>query len=105
LKERQGLSFQTADGRGCTGYGLFAAVSYDDGQTWPFRRLITPGGAERSEPMIDRGVFTLSNTSAEPLGYLAVTQTRDDRVQLLTSKNHYVFNLAWLKTLPPAPTH
>jgi len=104
LKERQGLPFKAADGREFTGYGLFAAVSYDDGQTWPFRRLVTPGGTERTVPMIDRGEFVLSDTSAEPLGYLAVTQTRDDYVQLLTSKNHYVFNLAWLKTLPPAPS-
>ncbi|MEZ0255991.1 MAG: SUMF1/EgtB/PvdO family nonheme iron enzyme [Chthoniobacter sp.] len=100
LKERQGLPFKSADGKEFTGCGLFAAVSYDDGQTWPFRRLITPGGAQRTVPMIDRGEFILSDTSAEPIGYLAVTQTRDDHVQLLTSKNHYVFNLAWLKTLP-----
>jgi hypothetical protein len=42
----------------------------------------------------------IRNTMAEPTGYLTVTQTRDDRVQLLSSKNHYVFNLAWLKALP-----
>jgi hypothetical protein len=24
-------------------------------------------------------------------------------VQLVTSQNHYVFNLAWVKALPPAP--
>jgi formylglycine-generating enzyme len=52
---------------------------------------------------IDRGQFTLSATSAEPQGYLAARQTRDGRVQIITSKNHYVFNLAWLKRLPPAP--
>jgi len=40
---------------------------------------------------------------AEPQGYLAVTQSRDGRAQLITSKNHYAFNLAWLKQLPPAP--
>jgi hypothetical protein len=40
---------------------------------------------------------------AEPQGYLAITQTRDGRLQLLTSKNHYVFNLAWIKQLPSGP--
>jgi formylglycine-generating enzyme len=39
---------------------------------------------------------------AEPGGYLAATQTRDGRIQLLSSRNHYVFNLAWLKQLPTA---
>ncbi|MEI7730056.1 MAG: SUMF1/EgtB/PvdO family nonheme iron enzyme [Verrucomicrobiota bacterium] len=102
-KQRQGLQFKAADGSEFTGYGLFAAVSFDDGKTWPARRLITPGGPKRTEPTIDRGAFIVSDTMAEPTGYLAVTQTRDGRVQLLSSKNHYVFNLAWLKTLPPAP--
>lgn len=51
----------------------------------------------------DRNQFTLSDTSAESNGYLAATQTRDGRIQLITSKNHYVFNLAWLKQLPNVP--
>ena len=67
------------------------------------RRLITPGGEPRTVKGIDRGQFTLSDTSAEPQGYLAATQTRDGRVQLISSKNHYVFNLAWLKQLPAPP--
>jgi formylglycine-generating enzyme required for sulfatase activity len=100
-KTREGLPFKKAGGGEQQGYGLFAAVSFDDGQTWPVRRLITPGGPPHTVPTIDRGQFTFSDTLAEPTGYLAVTQTRDDRVQLLSSKNHYVFNLAWLKTLPP----
>jgi hypothetical protein len=50
---------------------------------------------------IDRVEFTLSDTMAEPCGYLAACQTRDGNIQLITSKNHYVFNLAWLKTPPP----
>jgi len=40
---------------------------------------------------------------AEPCGYLASVQTRNGNIQLITSRNHYVFNLAWLKALPPAP--
>jgi hypothetical protein len=40
---------------------------------------------------------------AEPQGYLAITQTRDHRIQLLTSKNHYAFNLAWIKAPPSGP--
>ncbi len=102
-KERKGITFKAADGTDFTGYGLFAAVSFDDGKTWPARKLITPGGPERSVPSIDRGEFTLSDTMAESGGYLAATQTRDGNVQLVSSKNHYVFNLAWLKELPRAP--
>jgi hypothetical protein len=99
---RKGLVFKNKDGE-FTGYGLFAAVSYDEGKTWPDRRLITPGGPAREVSTINRGTFTLSDTMAEPQGYLAITQTRDHRIQLLTSKNHYVFNLAWIKAPAPAP--
>lgn len=84
------------------GAGLFAALSFDDGKTWPHKRIITPGGKGRSVNGIDRNVFTLSDTSAEHNGYLAATQTRDGRIQLITSRNHYTFNVAWLKTLPEA---
>jgi hypothetical protein len=102
-KDRKGLVFPAADGKEFTGYGLFAALSYDDGKTWPVRKLITPGGPSRSLPSIDRSMFELSSTMAESGGYLVATQTRDGNVQLLSSKNHYVFNLAWIKQLPPAP--
>jgi len=44
--------------------GLFAAVSYDEGKTWPNRRLVTPG----------------SSGKADPNGYLAATQTRGGNV-------------------------
>jgi sulfatase modifying factor 1 len=100
-KKRQGLDFKAADGSTFKGYGLFAAVSFDEGKTWPVRRLITPGGPQRAVPGTDgRGLFNLSPTMAEPGGYLTATQTRDGRIQLLSSRNHYVFNLAWLKELP-----
>ena len=75
------------DGPPMEDYGLFAAVSYDEGQTWPDRRLLAPEG----------------KSIADSYGYLAATQTRDGRVQLITSKDHYTFNLAWIKALPPAP--
>jgi formylglycine-generating enzyme required for sulfatase activity len=99
-KNRVGLSFKRRDGGEFTGFGLFAAVSLDDGKTWPLRRLITPGGKPRQVPGIDNGYFELGEALAERSGYLAACQTRDRRIHLISSKNHYVFNLAWLKELP-----
>jgi formylglycine-generating enzyme required for sulfatase activity len=81
--QRQGLAFKSTSGN-YTGTGLYAAVSYDEGKTWPDRRLIAPEG----------------KTIADTNGYLAITQTRDGRIQLITSKNHYAFNLAWIKAMP-----
>jgi hypothetical protein len=77
----------SSSGGDYTGYGLYAAVSRDEGRTWPHRRLIALDGV----------------TTAPMNGYLAVTQTRDHRIQLLTSKDHYIFNLAWLEALPLIP--
>jgi sulfatase modifying factor 1 len=82
----KGMTFKSTGGD-YTGVGLFAAVSYDEGKTWPDRRLITPG----------------SSAKADTNGYLAITQTRDGRIQLITSSKHYTFNLAWVKAMPPAP--
>jgi photosystem II stability/assembly factor-like uncharacterized protein len=81
--------------------GLFGAVSFDDGQSWPLQKLITPGDPPRE---IDGGgntrKFTLSDTSAEPRGYMAGVQTPDGVIHLISSKQYYAFNLAWLKELP-----
>lgn len=85
------------------GAGLFAALSLDEGKTWSHKRLVTPGGQPHTINGIDRNQFQLSGISAEHNGYLAATQTRDGRIQLISSKNHYVFNLAWLKELPDEP--
>ncbi len=101
-RDPKGMIFKSQKGE-FNGAGLFAAVSFDDGKTWPHKRLITPGGPARTVNGIDRNMFPLSDTRAEHNGYLAATQTRDGRIQLVTSRNHYVFNLAWLKQRPPAP--
>ena len=101
-KDRKGLVFKSNNGD-FTGYGLFAAVSYDEGKTWPDRRLITPGGPERKWISKERTPFLISDTLAEPVSYLTATQSRDGNIQLLSSRNHYVFNLAWVKNPAPAP--
>ena len=92
-----------------TGSGLFVALSYDEGRTWDIRRLITPGGPARSvDGGGNTGMFVMSDTSAEPKGYMSVHQTPDGVIHLISSKQYYAFNLAWLKqnppVLPPPPT-
>jgi hypothetical protein len=78
--------------------GLFAALSLDEGETWPVRRLVTDDGPGREvDGGGNTGRFVLSRTTAEPRGYLAVCQALNGVVHLITSKNHYAFDLAWLK--------
>jgi formylglycine-generating enzyme required for sulfatase activity len=98
------MEFKDRWGNVFTGSGLFAALSYDEGRTWDIRRLITTGGPARSvDGGGNTGVFTMSETSAEPKGYMSVHQTPDGIIHLISSKQYYAFNLAWLKQDPPAP--
>ena len=50
------------------------------------------------------GGSVVTGLQAEPGGYLSVCQGADGLIHLISSKQHYTFNLAWLKTpLPPPP--
>jgi len=82
--------------------GLFAALSTDEGKTWSVKRPITDGGPPRT---LDGGgntrKFTMSAHLAEPKGYMSICQTPDGVIHLISSKQHYAFNLAWINA--PAP--
>ncbi|WP_135547835.1 SUMF1/EgtB/PvdO family nonheme iron enzyme [Paenibacillus cymbidii] len=83
--------------------GLFAAVSFDDGETWPHKRLVSTdrtGGVWNGGAWT--GEFTMDRSSAEPKGYLAAVQSRSGLIHLVSSRIHYTFNLAWLTAAPPA---
>jgi len=82
--------------------GLFAAISEDDGKTWPWRRPITDDGPGREIETMDGDPVMMDRRNSEPVGYLGVCQSADGLVHLVSSRNHYAFNLAWLKTAPPA---
>ena len=82
--------------------GLFGALSYNDGETWEYTRLITDDGADRDIETMDGRFFTMGLNSAEPGGYLAVCQGQNGIIHLISSRQHYRFNLAWLKELPPS---
>jgi len=97
------MEFKDAAGGKLIGSGLFAALSYDEGRTWDIRRLITAGGPPRRvDGGGNTGLFTMSDTSAEPRGYMSVHQTPDNVIHLISSKQHYAFNLAWLQQDPPS---
>jgi len=81
--------------------GLFAAVSYDDGETWPYIRLISDDGPARRMQTTNGRTFTADCNTAEPKGYLSVCQGANGIIHLTSSWNHYAFNLKWLETPPP----
>ncbi|MGX8697718.1 MAG: SUMF1/EgtB/PvdO family nonheme iron enzyme [Prevotella sp.] len=77
--------------------GLFVALSYDEGETWPVRKLLTDGKTRTLDGGAWTGTFTLDADHAEPAGYLACTQTPDGIIHLLSSRVHYRFNLQWVE--------
>jgi len=83
--------------------GPFAAISLDEGNTWCRRRLITDDGPGREVATMDGHLITMNGRNAEPVGYLTVCQGTNGVIHLLSSRQHYAFNLAWIQTLPPAP--
>jgi formylglycine-generating enzyme len=82
--------------------GLFASISHDDGQTWPHTRLVSDDGPDRELESMDGQPFTMGFADGEPLGYLAVCQATGGMVHLISSRQHYEFNAAWLAA--PAPS-
>jgi hypothetical protein len=82
--------------------GLFGALSYDDGKTWPKIRLIGDDSPGREVGTTNGKPFTMNHSNAEPRGYLSVCQGANGVIHLTSSWNHYAFNLKWLETPPPA---
>jgi hypothetical protein len=95
-RKLRGRAFPDGDGKEFTGYGMFAALSFDEGNTWPVRKLLTPGEGTYTTAGHTRQ-FEATATHAEPRGYLAATQMPDGVLHLISSGLHYRFNLAWLK--------
>ena len=89
-------SITGADGKTRRIGQMYAAVSFDDGETWPILKLVsTKEPLKLDEGEWTRGV-TLGPTSTEPRGYLTAKQSPDGVIHLISSALHYRFNFAWL---------
>jgi len=82
--------------------GMFAALSYDSGETWPRMRPVSDDGPGREVGTLDGKPCTMDASTGEPKGYLAACQSRDGLVHLISSWNYYRFNLSWLESPAPA---
>lgn len=96
-KDERGMLFTDKNGNSFKGYGMFAAVSYDEGKTWPVKRLLTDGVYRFLNGGAWTQFFEMDDRYAEPRGYLAGTQTPDNMIHLITSRFYYKFNLEWLE--------
>lgn len=95
--EERGMYFTSSNGNTYKGYGMYAAVSYDEGKTWPVRKLLTDGTERFLNGGAWTGHFIMDSTHAEPRGYLAGTQTPDNTIHIVSSNLHYRFNLKWIE--------
>jgi formylglycine-generating enzyme required for sulfatase activity len=96
-----GIKARDGEGRPNTVTGLYAALSFDEGATWPeaYRRVIS--NLEVSEELeIEAAPWqrshTLTKTAGQEDGYMTVTQSPDGMIYLTDGKIVYNFNLAWL---------
>jgi len=89
-------TFTTAEGRPITGHGMFAALSYDGGKTWPVRKLLTDGKARNLTTPTGEHSYKMDASHSDGHGYLTAVQTPDGMIHLISSGFYYHFNLAWL---------
>ena len=101
----EGIEIVDAAGERRKVRGMFAALSLDGGQTWPCKRLVSDDGPGRPVESTAGGLFVMSQRNAEYRGYMTGCQAPNRVIHLLTSRQHYAFNLAWLKTPPPPLQH
>jgi hypothetical protein len=97
-----GIDITDASGRTRTVHGLYAAVSLDEGKTWPHVRLISDDGPGTPVECTGGGLFAMSSHSAEYRGYLAGCQSADGLIHIISSRQHYAFNYKWATTAAPA---
>ena len=94
-----GMKGKDANGNDSTIYGTYAALSWDEGQTWPIKRVMSNVRNSTKSYMMApwNRELTLDATHGQNKSYWAATQTPDGIVHLTDCRLDYAFNLAWLK--------
>lgn len=107
-EEMQGITGLDANGKLTKITGLYAAVSFDQGKTWPIKRVLSDGSGRRVESTDPNQyvegaknkngnrIFTMDPASGEAMGYCAAVQARNGMIHVISSRQHYMFNYQWL---------
>jgi len=93
-----GMKGKDANDNETTIYGTYAALSWDQGRTWPVRRVMSDvkSGSKSYVGAPWNRTFTLDATHGQNKSYWAATHTPDGTVYLTDGRLLYTFNLAWL---------
>ncbi len=96
-----GLLAKDSEGKLDTIYGLYAALSFDEGKTWPeeYRRVISDvrGSDEKiitTAPWQKKN--TLTRVKGQEISYTTCTQSPDGLIYISDGKIVYVINQAWI---------
>lgn len=96
-----GILAKDGDKKITTVKGLYAALSFDEGKTWPaeYRRVISNMEIYEEMDIIVapwQRTRKITRTQGQEEGYMSVTQSPDGMIYLTDGKMVYSFNLAWL---------
>jgi formylglycine-generating enzyme len=91
------LEAKDTNGKSALVSGLYAALSFDEGKTWPakYRKIISDDSGDIEIAPWQRKA-TLIQTAGQPEGYMSATQTPDGMIYLTDGKIVYSYNLSWL---------
>lgn len=93
-----GIQGKDANGNDTTIYGTYAALSWDEGETWPIKRVLSnvkSGSETYIKGPRDREII-LSPTQGHRRAYWTATQSPDGIIHLSGSRLYYGINLSWL---------
>lgn len=96
-----GIQAKDGDRKINTVKGLYAALSFDEGNTWPaeYRRVISNMEVYEEMDIVVapwQRDARITRRQGQEEGYMSVTQSPDGMIYLTDGKMVYSFNLAWL---------
>jgi hypothetical protein len=83
--------------------GLFCALSTDEAASYSHRRVVSDDQLGTVMVTLDNVQFVMGLRSGEPRGYTVLRQGPDGTIHLISSRQHYRFNYAWLAASPECP--
>ena len=97
----EGFVAKNAEGDIDTIQGLFTAVSFDEGKTWPeqYRKVVSDVKGDEKRVITTapwQRDNTLTRLNGQEIGYMSVCQSPDGVIYLTDGKIVYFFNLAWI---------
>jgi formylglycine-generating enzyme required for sulfatase activity len=97
----EGFEAKDATGKISEINGLYVALSFDEGTTWPVEyRKVVSYITDSTEELIDVAPWQkkniISKNNGQDIGYMSVIQSPDGMIHLTDGLNVYTFNLAWI---------